>query len=87
MLTEKQAWARVAETLRERAAAGTHRGICMRILNLHDNDRISARTCGKMLDAVDRAKVRLKREPFPYLWPLDAEGHKKRIAFCLRRAK
>ena len=82
MLTEKQAWARVAEILKHHRDGGRFLGICLRITDLCRTQQISPRMRLLMHAKVKRETERLRREDYMFLWPMDESGYRKRIAFC-----
>jgi hypothetical protein len=93
MLTEKEAWLKIAEWFKQdRYNRGifmpnkryyTGDGICLCIEILDENRLLHDDVTQSM-----HSKIEFERKGFvSYVWPLTPEGDKQRVQFCIDRAK
>lgn len=63
------------------------RGLCSSINQMAESGKIDHETQRKMLGRVDRHGCKHGHQAGAYLWHRNADGAKRRVAFCLKHAR
>lgn len=85
-MTERQVWLKLAEMVKADIETGSFDGLCLHMYGVGAGLDVCARMRQRLWAAAKRALARRARCAYDgYAWPLNAAGHRKRIAFCKRQ--